>query len=78
MASMIHMSRVKDVMTATVISVNPHDTIQEALVLMAQYRVTVLPVTDARNRCVGILSTSDLIDPVREIGAGRLDVGRST
>lgn len=59
--------RVKDVMSDIVITVEPDDTIQDALVLMAQYSVTVLPVTDNRHRCVGVLSTSDLIDPAREL-----------
>ncbi|MDH3600695.1 MAG: CBS domain-containing protein, partial [Candidatus Tectomicrobia bacterium] len=52
------------------------DTIHEALALMAQYRVTVLPVTDGRDRCVGILSTSDLIDPTRELEEELHDVER--
>ena len=64
MASDISTYRVKDAMSSVVISVEPDDTIHEALVLMAQYRVTALPVTDGRDRCVGILSTSDLIDPL--------------
>ena len=63
----INTYRVKDAMTSVVISVESDDTIHEALSLMAEYRVMVLPVTDSRNRCVGILSTSDLLDPTREV-----------
>ena len=76
MASAITAYRVKDAMSNVVISVGPDDTIHEALVLMAQYRVTVLPVIDARGRCVGILSTSDLIDPTRELEENLHDVER--
>ncbi len=68
--------RVKDAMTTVIISVEPDDTIHDALSLMAEYRVTVLPVTDGRNRCVGILSTSDLIDPTREVEEELTDVER--
>ena len=76
MASDISTYRVKDAMSSVVISVEPDDTIHEALVLMAQYRVTALPVTDGRDRCVGILSTSDLIDPTRELEEELRDVER--
>ncbi len=62
--------RVKDVMSDIVITAGADDLIQDALVLMAQYSVTVLPVTDTKRRCLGVLSTSDLIDPVRESEEG--------
>lgn len=62
--------RVKDVMSTVAITVAPDDTIQDALFCMAQYRVTALPVTDAKNRCVGILSATDLIDPIRTVERG--------
>ena len=54
----IKTSRVRDVMSRVVITVGPEDTMQDALGSMAQYRVTALPVTDARNRCVGIAATA--------------------
>ncbi|PON13331.1 hypothetical protein C2W62_34890 [Candidatus Entotheonella serta] len=66
--------RVKDMMSRVVISVGPDDTIHDALVLMTQYRVTVLPVIDTRERCIGILSTSDLMDPTRELEEELRDV----
>ena len=49
---------------------------QDALGSMAQYRVTALPVTDARNRCVGILSLADLVDPTRFVDEGLNAAGR--
>ena len=73
----IHAYRVKDAMSTLVISVDSEDTIHDALTLMAQYRVTVLPVTENRNRCVGVLSTSDLIDPTQESEGERDNVERS-
>lgn len=63
-------SRVKDIMSTVVITVGPAETIQDALFCMAQYRVTFLPVTDAKNRCIGILSTTDLVDPTRIVDEG--------
>lgn len=69
MAAGMNTYRIKDVMTPVVIGIGPDETIQEALDLMAQYRVTVLPVSDNKNRCVGILSSSDLIDPARAVVA---------
>lgn len=76
MTTDINAYRVKDAMTTFIISVAPDDTIHDALTLMAEYRVTVLPVTDSRNRCVGILSTSDLIDPTRAVEEEILDIER--
>jgi CBS-domain-containing membrane protein len=72
----IKTSRVRDVMSRVVITVGPEDTMQDALGSMAQYRVTALPVTDARNRCVGILSLADLVDPTRFVDEGLNAAGR--
>jgi CBS domain-containing protein len=68
--------RVKDVMSTVVITVGPDDTIHDALFCMAQYRVTSLPVTDAKNRCIGVLSTTDLVDPTRLADEEPSAVGR--
>ena len=68
--------RVKDVMSDVVITIGSEDTIHTALVLMAQYSVTVLPVTDNKDRCIGVLSTSDLIDPARQVEDDLQDADR--
>lgn len=57
--------RVKDEMTKAVVSADPDDSVLEAITTMAEYRLTALPVTDSKNRCIGILSTADLVDPQR-------------
>jgi CBS domain-containing protein len=75
MAVDIKTPRVKDVMSTVVITVGPDDTIQDALFCMAHYRVTSLPVTDAKNRCIGILSTTDLVDPTRAVQEGLNEAG---
>jgi CBS-domain-containing membrane protein len=78
MISAMDAYRVKDAMSNVVITVEPDDTIQNALVLMAQYSVTVLPVTDSKRRCIGILSTSDLIDPAQELEEALHDAERAS
>jgi CBS domain-containing protein len=54
--------RVKELMIRDVITVQPGDDVQEAVTLMAENRVSAVPVVDRHNKCVGMLSTSDLVD----------------
>ena len=63
----IYEHRVKDIMSRDVVTLNAQDTIHEALTLMGENRVSALPVVDKRNHCVGILSTSDLVDMTRDV-----------
>lgn len=63
----IYARRVKDVMSREVVTINIGDTIHEALTLMGENRVSALPVVDSQNHCVGILSTSDLVDMTRDV-----------
>ena len=48
-------------------TINAADTIHEALTLMTENRVSALPVVDKRDSCVGIISTSDLVDVTRDL-----------
>ncbi|MDG2219881.1 MAG: CBS domain-containing protein [Rubripirellula sp.] len=63
----IYSQRVKDIMSRDVVTVRAGDTIHEALTLMGENRVSALPVVDNQDHCVGILSTSDLVDMTRDI-----------
>ncbi len=63
----IYQRRLKDIMCRDVVALNAGDTIHEALALMGENRVSALPVVDSRNQCVGILSTSDLVDMTRDV-----------
>lgn len=63
----LYQRRVKEVMSKDVVAVHPHDTLREALELMGENRVSALPVTDRRGRCIGMLSTSDMVDLTREL-----------
>ncbi len=58
---------VSSVMSRQVVSIMHHDTLHEALQLMTENRVAAIPVVDHNDRCIGILSTSDLIDVTREV-----------
>ena len=65
---------VQDVMTRTVVVVNGSAPFKDVVRLMQEYRVSALPVVDASERLVGIVSEGDLIlkeDPYLE-GEGHL------
>ena len=63
----IYARRVKDIMSRDVVTLNAGDTTHEALSLMGENRVSALPVVNNRNACIGILSTSDLVDMTRDV-----------
>jgi len=50
-----------------VVDVNPQDTLREALVVMVENRVSALPVVDARRRCVGVISVTDLLGVTKDL-----------
>ena len=63
----IYARRVKDIMSRDVVTLNAGDTVHEALSLMGENRVSALPVVNNHNVCIGILSTSDLVDMTRDV-----------
>jgi CBS domain-containing protein len=52
---------IKDVMTKSVISIDPTASIKDALRLMIAYRISGLPVVDANGRFVGIITEGDFV-----------------
>ena len=58
------MSTAKDLMTVDVISVDPDDSVEEAITLMIKHHVSGLPVVDASGRLLGLISEFDLLDLV--------------
>jgi len=52
----------RDIMTTDVISITGEETLQQALDLMNRHNISGLPVTDARNVLIGIISNTDIID----------------
>jgi CBS domain-containing protein len=60
-------TRLKDVISSDVVSINPQDTLREALAVMVENRVSALPVVDARQHCVGVISVTDMIGMTRDL-----------
>ncbi len=73
----IYKRRVKDVLSKDVVSVSSGDSVHEALELMVQNRVSALPVIDARDKCIGVLSTSDFVTLACELDE-ELNTARSS
>ena len=69
--------RVKDVMSKQVVAVSPDDSLHEALDLICENRVSALPVVDSHGHCVGMLSTSDLINLTHELDDELHNLGRT-
>ena len=59
------MLRVRDIMTRDVVSVAEDSTLDSAAWKFASESVTGAPVRDARGNVIGVLSRSDLVDPLR-------------
>ena len=52
---------VKDVMTKNPRKVSPHSPVYDALNMMEQYQITVLPVVDSEGKVLGILHLHDIL-----------------
>lgn len=63
----VYTQRVQDVLTKEVVAVNADDSVQEALRLMVENRVSALPVVNSKDTCVGILSATDLMGLTRDL-----------
>jgi CBS domain-containing protein len=53
--------KAKDIMTSTIIAVSPEDTVEKAVRLMLQNRISGLPVIDAASRLIGIVTEGDFL-----------------
>ena len=51
-----------DYMQRDVVTISPDDTLQEALDLMTENHVTGLPVMDQQSRCIGLITSSDILN----------------
>lgn len=59
-------SLVRDIMTRTVVTVRPTDTLQSAATLLAEKDISGMPVVDADGKVVGVLSEKDLLRTLRD------------
>ena len=67
MVSKIYQQRAKDVMCREVVTVNPQDTVHSALRLMVENQVSAIPVVDGHEKCVGMISSSDIVELTKDI-----------
>jgi len=58
-----HDIQVRDIMTSSVVTVHPGQTVEECMALMTEKRIRHLPVTDGE-RLIGVLSIGDLVKEV--------------
>ena len=56
------MCEVKEIMTHRVVTVGPNEPIREAVRLLLDHGVSGLPVVDAEQRLLGVISEIDIID----------------
>lgn len=68
MSKSIHQKHVQDFMTKHVVAVDPSDPVDEALKLMVENGVSAVPVVDGHDRCVGMLSSTDLLQLALQLG----------
>lgn len=65
---------VRDVMSRDVVSVVADDTVHECIRRMVENRVSSLPVLGPHQECIGIVSTSDLMQVTQEIDEDLADL----
>ncbi|NDV24028.1 CBS and ACT domain-containing protein [Desulfovibrio sp. JC022] len=66
--------KVKDIMSRKVITVSVEDTVEKAAVVMEENKIGGLPIVDAENKCVGIITNTDVFKVLINI-TGVLDGG---
>jgi CBS domain-containing protein len=66
--------RVEQILNRDVVAISAGETAHVALQTMMENRVAALPVLDRNDRCVGMISATDLISLVRELDERPTDV----
>ncbi|HSS96975.1 MAG TPA: CBS domain-containing protein [Terriglobales bacterium] len=57
----------KEFISTDVVSINPHDTLREAVSAMVENHVSALPVLNGRGQCIGVISVTDLLGMTQEL-----------
>ena len=68
MKTNIYKLHVRDVMVTDVVAIHPTDRVSDALQLMLENHVSALPVVDGHDRCVGVISATDLLQLAQQLG----------
>src|SRR5258708_16338338 len=71
-------TKVGEIMTRNVLTARPGQSVLEVVQLLAKNRITGLPVVDADNRLIGVVSESDIIGNACETGADIMTHGSWT
>lgn len=58
----------RDIMTRTVYTIQPEATAQEVAQLLAEHRISGVPVVDERDNIIGIVTEADIISKVTREG----------
>lgn len=66
-------TKVKDIMTSPLISVDPEQTIFDCARIMSEHHIHHLPVMDTKNNLVGMISATDFLVVAEAIGHGEGD-----
>ncbi|WP_027178228.1 CBS and ACT domain-containing protein [Maridesulfovibrio bastinii] len=59
--------KLKDIMTRKVLTVSEDDTIEKAAVILQEKKIGGLPVVDSENKCIGIITNTDVFKVLIEI-----------
>jgi CBS domain-containing protein len=70
-------TKVKDIASINLVTVNPQQDLDEALKLMAKHQVRRLPVTEEGGRLVGLVAQADIARTGNEERTGRVVEGIS-
>jgi CBS domain-containing protein len=64
-------TRVREIMTAPVVTADPEWTLKKCSVQMQKHRIHHMPVADRNGDLIGIISATDLFTAAEEIGWGK-------
>jgi CBS domain-containing protein len=74
MSNSAYQLTVQDVMSKDVVSVEADDSLHECIQRMVSNRVASLPVLGLHNECIGIISSSDVLEITQEIDEDLADL----
>jgi CBS domain-containing protein len=61
-----HLS-LKEIISTDVVSINPRDTLRDALAVMVENHVSALPVVNSHGHCIGVISVTDLLGMAKDL-----------